>query len=311
MFDVGCSMFDVRGVRLQLPTSNIQHVTHQQKQCFYMKLFFTLIAITALLRISGQELYVYSEPASSMPARSVAAKLTGHFVTDDNIYGRFSHRYMPEIQLGFSKNWMLHLSGTFANMHTSNFRWESVSLYTKYRFLSRDEIHRHFRMAVFADASYTRSPFHYDEISLMGDKSGVEAGLIATQLWNKFALSATVSHTQVLHKSRNDKVIYVPERNYQSMNYSLSGGYLLLPREYTDYKQTNLNLYLECLAQQTLDVNKYYIDLAPAIQLIFNSTSKLNIGYRFQLEGNMDRMTDQSWLVSFEYIFLNALKKKR
>jgi hypothetical protein len=166
-------------------------------------------------------------------------------------------------------------------------------------------------MAAFADASYSRSPYHYDEISLQGDKSGVQLGIIATHLWNKLAVSAIVSHVQALDTSRNNKVVYIPSRIYQVMNYSLSAGYLLLPFEYTSYKQTNLNLYVEALAQQSLDRKAYYLDLAPAIQLIFNSNAKLNLGYRFQLNGDMVRMTSSSWLISFERTFLNALKKKK
>jgi hypothetical protein len=259
----------------------------------------------------AQELYVYTEPASNMPAHSISTKLTGHFVGSDNIYGRFSQRYMPEVMFGVSKKIMLHASATFSDMHTENFRFESFSFYAKYRFLSKDDIHRHFRMAVFADFSKTNAPFHYDEISLMGDKSGIEAGLIATQLVNKFAASLTVSNTQVLDKSRKDKTTYIPPRSYQAMNYFLSAGYLLLPREYTSFKQTNVNLYTELLIQQLLDTKKYYIDLAPALQFIFNSNSKLNIGYRFQLGSDMNRMTNNSWLISFERTFLNALKKKQ
>jgi hypothetical protein len=38
----------------------------------------------------------------------------------------------------------------------------------------------------------------YDELSLEGDQSGVQAGLIATQLLHKLAISATVSGTQIL-----------------------------------------------------------------------------------------------------------------
>lgn len=254
---------------------------------------------------------MYTEPASNMPAHSISLKLTDHFVTSDNIYNRFSHRLMPQVMFGINKKFMFHIGGTIANMHTPDFRYESVNFYAKYRFLSNDEIHKHFRMAVFTEASATKAPFHYDEITLMGDKSGVDLGLIATQLWHKLAVSATVTHTQVLDKSRNNKVLYVPSRNYQSMNYSLSAGYLVLPKEYTDYKQTNLNLYLEVLAQQTLDRKTYYVDMAPALQLIFNSNAKLNIGYRFQATGNMNRMTDNSWQVSFERTFLGALKGKK
>jgi hypothetical protein len=216
---------------------------------------------------------------------------------------------MPELMFGFSKKFMLHLSTTFSNMHTANFKFESYAVYMKYRFFSRDDIHKHFRMAIFADASKTNSPFHYDEISLMGDKSGVQLGIILTQLWNKLAVSGTVSHTQVLDRSRNNNVIYVPPRNYQSIDYSVSAGYLLFPMQYSDYRQTNVNFYMELLGQKILDRKLYYIDLAPALQFIFNSNFKLNIGHRFQLSSDMQRMGNNSWLISVERIFLNALKK--
>ena len=274
-----------------------------KKLLFITGLFFTI-------KTGAQELYVFTEPASNMPAHSISIKLTDHFVTNDKIYNRFSQRLMPEVMLGISKKLMLHLSATIGNMHTTDFKYESAAIYAKYRFLSFDEIHKHFRMAVFADASKTNAPFHYDEITLMGDKSGVQLGLIATQLWHKLAVSGTISHTQVLDKSRNSKVIYIPARSYQAMNYSLSAGYLLFPKEYTNYKQMNLNLYTEVLAQQTLDQKKHYIDIAPALQFIFNSNTKLNIGYRFQVSGSMERMSGDNWLISFERTFLNALGRK-
>ena len=275
------------------------------------KLFTLIIFLCPFWKGNAQELYVFSEPASNIPAHSLSLKLTDHFVTNDNIYNRVSHRLMPEVRIGVSKRLMLSAGGTLSNMHTTDFRGESFNVYAKYRFLSHDEIHKHFRMAVFAEASTTRAPFHYDEITLMGDKSGIGFGLIATQLWNKLALSGTIAHTQVLDQSRKSEVIYVPARAYQSMNYSLSAGYLLLPKEYTSYKQLNINFYTELLAEQTLDIKKHCIDLAPALQFIFNSNAKLNIGYRFQVSGNMSRMSTNSWQVSFERTFLNALKRNK
>lgn len=274
------------------------------------KLFALIILFFLFIKGNSQELYVFTEPASNMPSHSVSVKLTDHFVANDNIYGRFSHRFMPQLMFGFSKKFMVHIGATISNMHTAAFRYESFNLYAKYRFLSNDEIHKHFRMAVFVDGSKTRAPFHYDEITLMGDKTGIEAGLIATQLWNKLAVSGIISHTQVLDRSRNSDIIYVPARAYQSMNYSLSAGYLLFPKEYTGYKQLNINFYTELLAEQTLDIKKHCVDLAPALQFIFNSNAKLNIGYRFQVSGNMARMSANSWLISFERTFLNALKHK-
>lgn len=274
------------------------------------KLVASLLPAVLALHMQAQELYVYTDPASNVPARSVSVKLMDHFVTRDNIYSRFTHRLMPQVSVGVSKKFMLRAGASFSNMHTTRFKYESVSLYAKYRFLSVDDVHKHFRMAVFADASATRAPFHYDEITLMGDKDGVEAGLIATQLWHKLAVSGTVSHIQVLDKSRkNTNVIYIPQRKYQSLNYSLSAGYLLFPKVYSDYKQVNLNLYLEILGQQTLDRNSGYLDIAPAFQLIFGSNTKFNAGFRFQAAGNMQRMATNSWQISLERTFLNVFKK--
>ena len=273
--------------------------------------FLLMLTFVAFSQVYSQELYVFTEPASNMPAHSVTAKITDHFVSRDNIYKRFSHRVMPELQVGFSKKLMMHIGTTFSNMHTNDFRYESWNIYAKYRFLSNDDIHTHFRMAAFVDGSSTRAPFHYEEIGLMGDKSGIQLGIIATQLWKRLAVSGTISQTQVLDASRKSTVIYIPERLYQSFNYSLSAGYLVLPKEYSSYKQTNLNIYMEFLGERSLDAKKYCFDMAPAIQLIFNSNTRLNLGGRFQLAGNMSRMTSNSWQISLERAFLGALKRSR
>ena len=270
-------------------------------------LFFMLLFS---LQAGSQELFVSTEPASNIPAKSLSARLSGHFVAVDRVYDRPARRYMPELSYGVSKNLMVQAGVTFSNMHTSHFQYESFNVYAKYRFLSRDEVHQHFRMAAFVAASKTSAPFHYDEASLMGDKTGAELGLITTQLWNRFALSGTISHLQLLDASRFTKVVYLPERFYSLMNYSLSTGYLLLPKTYSNYKQVNVNLYVEALAQETVPAHKYFIDLAPALQAIFFSNTKLNISHRFQLSSTMDRMTKRSWMISLERTFLNVGKKR-
>ncbi|WP_162817798.1 hypothetical protein U0035_12535 [Niabella yanshanensis] len=271
-----------------------------------MKYFLLCMLLLPVMRSEAQELYIYTEPASNIPAKSISAKLSANYA--EGMRGESKglvQRYRPEMYMGLSKNFMLRASGTFANMHTSAFKFESASLYGKYRFLSKDEAHRHFRMAAFADASVSKAPFRYDEIALMGNKTGAEAGVIATQLINKLAISGTVSHVQVLDKSRfEDAPLNLP---YQAMNYFLSAGYLLFPRKYEDYRQTNFNIYTEILAQQTLDTKRYYVDMAPGVQFIFNSNSKLNLGYRFQLGSDMNRMARSSVQLSFERTFFGAL----
>ncbi len=150
------------------------------------------IFLATRLQATGQELFVYSEPASNMPAHSLSTKLTGNFIgkkqSPDN---RFMQRYTPEVMLGVSKRLMWHIGGTFSNMYSRNFRWESVYTYIKYRFISVDDVHKHFRMAAFADAAYTRSPFMFDEVSLQGEEGGIGVAVGDTKLLNEFPISAT------------------------------------------------------------------------------------------------------------------------
>ncbi len=268
---------------------------------------FAIVLVVCGMSVRGQELYVFSEPASNMPSKSISVKYSGKFLKNTHHTNRTEQRHTPELMFGLNKNWMVHGSVSFSDMYSSNLRWESARLYTKYRFLSNDDVHRHFRMAAFGTASGSRNPVEYDELSLDGDQGGIQAGVIATQLWNKLAVSGTGSVLQVL---ADRPKVFPDNHTYSSFNYSLSAGYLVLPFEYTSYRQTNLNVYAELLGQRSLDKKLYFIDFAPALQLIFNSIYKLNLGYRFQLGGNMNRMSNNSFHISFESIFLNALKRK-
>ena len=266
-----------------------------------MRLLFTYLLAVLSFAGSTQELYIYSEPASNMPAHTIGAKGTTMFYKKDI-------RVVPEVMFGFNKNFMLHVAAPFSNMYTGNSRWEAAYVYGKYRFLSNDDVHRHFRMAAFGELGYTRNPYLYEEISLQGERSGAQFGLIATQLVNKFAASATVSYTGTFRPSEADPLINTPEITRNAVNFSLSSGLLVLPREYTSYNQTNFNIYLELLGQRSFERERYYLDLAPAAQFIFNSNTKLNLGYRFQLTGNMIRPMERSFLVGVEHTFFNALK---
>jgi hypothetical protein len=167
-------------------------------------------------------------------------------------------------------------------------------------------------MAAFGAVSYSRNHLNFNEINVNGDQSGATIGVIATQLWNRLAVSGSASLNEVLHKYRW-KDAHRDIHAFESVNYTLSAGYLLLPREYTDYRQTNVNLYVELLGARNIGwpQERYYVDLAPAIQFIFNSNDKINLGYRFQVSGDISRMANRSFMVSYEHVFLNALKKKR
>ena len=80
----------------------------------------------------------------------------------------------------------------------------------------------------------------------------------------------------------------------------------MLPKEYTNYDQTNLNLMCELLGQTNLGSNKTYLDLAPSVQLIFKSRMRLDLGYRFPLVNDLMRTADRGVVIKFEYNFFNA-----
>jgi hypothetical protein len=262
-------------------------------------------------QLSAQELYVFSEPASNMPAKALSLKYTGRFLEGYHS-GKTEQRQALAVQMGLNKKWMVRAATTISDMYSYPVtRWESFNVYAKYRFLSRDDVHKHFRAAAFMEASYSRNDLFYDELSLEGDQSGVQAGLVFTQLLHKLALSSTLSVTEVVHQQRREDNSPQGLYPYSSFNYSLSAGYLLFPRKYQSYKQTNFNIYLELLGSNTLDKNLHFVDLAPAVQFIFNSNTKVNAGYRFQLSGNMHRMATESLLISVETTFLNVLKQHK
>lgn len=283
--------------------------------------FFCLIL--AIEPLPAQELYVYSDPASNVPARSLSVKYAGKALrtTDAFLHSHTMSRHMLESSIGIRKQWMVRPVLTISDMYTDRKqKFESFGIYSKFRFLSLDEVHKHFRAAAFIKVVYSTNDLKYDELTGEGDQSAAQVGLILTQLVGKLAVSTTVALNEVLDEERWLK--YGGPRNfgYSSLNYSISAGYLLFPRSYTSYQQTNVNLYVELIGSRALDRKAYFVDLAPALQLIVSSNTKINVGYRFQLDrfSKAYRMSylkqgsgvvSPSILFSVERTFLNTFRK--
>ncbi|HMO32485.1 MAG TPA: hypothetical protein PKE63_07550 [Lacibacter sp.] len=269
-----------------------------------MQKWIICLLLASPLYSFSQELYVFSNPASNIPSHSLVAK-TGIKTMRSVHSGNREYRLMPELQAGLTKNLMLAGSLNFSDMFFRNgLQWEGARLYTKYRFFSSDAVHRHFRLAAYAQGAWSRNPLVYQEFNLEGDNSGIQTGLIATQLVKKLAVSGGLSYVRQLEQK--DKVSYGRPFSNEALQYNLSMGYLLFPRSYTSYQQTNLNLYCELLGQRNTDLGAGFTDLAPALQLIFNSRTRFNLGGRFQVAGNAHRMARESVFLSVEHYFLNA-----
>ena len=257
-------------------------------------------------RVAGQELYMFTNPASNIPAKSLVLKGMGKTMKSYHNLER-EYRFSPECQIGINKNLMIAGGVSFSDMFfQQNVAFESYRLYGKYRFLSLDDVHRHFRMAFHAAYSWSNNPLIYQEVNLEGDNGGLQTGVIATGLVNKLAVSAGISYLNVLNKT--PKVNFGFPFSSNALLYNLSAGYLLFPLKYKSYKQVNLNLYCEFLGQQNTDINRGFIDVAPAIQLIMASKMRINAGARYQLDGSAHRMATQAYYVSLEYYLLNVIK---
>lgn len=265
------------------------------------KLFIVMLLVS--LTGMAQELFVFTEPASNMAAKSIGLRLNNYLMRETNTSQTNFHG-VPEIMIGVSKKIMIHLDAFISNRNKA-LAAEGGSIYAKYRFLSNDEVQKHFRMAAYGRYSFNNSDIHQEEINLYGHNSGYEAGIIATQLLHKAALSSGISFLKANDNGVNNKYPY-GNINSKAINYTLSVGKLMLPKAYTDYKQTNVNLMLEFLNQYNLGSGKYYMDIAPSVQFIFNSVARIDLGYRQQLSSSFNRTAPNGWIVRFEYNLFNA-----
>jgi hypothetical protein len=130
-------------------------------------------------------------------------------------------------------------------------------------------------------------------------------GVVATQLLRKIAVSSSVSFVKATDNGNNNKFIYGSKES-KAVNYTLSVGKLMLPRAYSSYKQTNINVMLESLNQVNTGSGKYYMDIAPTVQFIFNSRSKIDIGYKRELSSNMIRTAPNGFFIRLEHNLFNA-----
>ena len=262
-----------------------------------------LLFISLSYYARSQELFVFTEPASNMPAKSLGIRASNWLMYNKS-GGMLNYQLIPELMLGVNKNTMLHLDGFFSNQG-GNFHGVGAGAYIKYRLYSADAVNRHFRIAAFGRVSLNNSAIFQEEIDLTRNNTGYALGLIATQLLHRQAISASVSFNQAYNNGAENK--FPPGQADQAINFSISTGRLIIPKEYLSYKQTNFNLMLELMGQHLLKENENFVDMAPAVQFIFNSQSRLDIGYKFQLYSDMQRVAPNGFMIRFEHLLFNVL----
>ncbi len=268
-------------------------------------ILFLFLFCSCYIQLSAQELFSYTEPASNMAKGTLGFRLNSTLMKDEDELKNNLH-IIPEVMMGFSKKWMLHLDG-FVSDRNNTLIAEGGALYLKYRFYSIDEVHSHFRLAAFSRVSINNSDIHQEAIDLNGHNSGYELGFIATKLEHKVALSTSFS---LVHGWDNkNKINYrFSNNNRDAINYTFSIGKLFLPKTYKDYNQTNMNGMLEMLCQTNINTGKTYVDAAPVLQFIFLSKMRADISYRFPLSNDLYRTASKGFLLRLEYNVFNAIR---
>lgn len=263
-----------------------------------------LLSVFFSQTVIAQELFTFTDPASNMPAKSIGFRMNNYLMIENNS-SRVSYHLIPELMWGVSKKLMVSADVFFSNRNKS-FTSEGGSVYGKYRFYSTDGVHHHFRMAFFGRYSFNNSDIHQQAIDLNGHNTGYEGGLVTTKLTGKVAISGSLSYLHALDNSK-EKFVY-GNRNRNAVNYTASVGKLMLPQDYVNYRQTNLNLMLEFLGQTNLSSGRTFLDMAPSVQLIFLSRIRFDAGYRFPLLKTLDRSSPQGFLLRAEYHIFNVFR---
>lgn len=264
-----------------------------------MRYFILILLIT--FKLSAQELFVMTEPASNMPTGSIGARVSQSLMKE-KIQTGYNYHVMPEIMYGASKSFMVHASAFISNRN-NNLVVEGGSFYSKYRFFSVDDIHSHFRLAIYGRTSFNNSDIHQEEIETMGHNSGFETGFVATQLINKLAISSSISFEKALDNTSKNP--FPSSQSNSAVNLTLSLGKLIYPRIYTTLKQTNINFMLEFLGQRLNENKKSFLDIVPSVQFIINSQARIDLAYRHQLFSTMQRTAPNGVYLKLEYTFFN------
>ena len=291
-----------------------------------------LILYTSLTVSKAQELFPHNEPASSIPKGVLAVRYMQKNYHDINT---LRNMFAVRLMYGLTSKLSMYSSATVTNHHGKDlpanlvnhthsgsntsyntgapqrgikypYLYSGIYLYAKYRFITRDSKNSHFRVASYAEWSNVKVAHDETEPNLMDDTKGYGGGLILTYLKNRFAVSLT-SGVIIPGKFQGSSPDSVGPNVPTLIEYgkawqnNISVGYLLYPRHYKNYKQTNVNVYTEFISKAfeqakvtqygffNVPINTplleagYYLEVHPGIQGIFNSNLRVDFSVGFPL----------------------------
>ena len=203
------------------------------------------------------------------------------------------------------------------------FLFDGVHAYVKWRIISQDMDKRHFRVALYGEGSRSFNVHDVAEPNLLEDNSGWGGGVITTMLLNRWAVSFTGGFVQ---PSRYKDSVAAMDYG-RALMYNLSLGYRLFPVKYNSYQDVNINFYLEFLGKSYREAslafrgndfpiqyflpedpltynslkNNSYVEVRPALQCIFNSSTRVDVGVAL-------RVSSRSYAYYYPLFFINIQK---
>ncbi|MFM7023046.1 MAG: hypothetical protein ACKOXB_08710 [Flavobacteriales bacterium] len=287
------------------------------------------IVIAALLLLSlhlpAQELFPLNEQASNVPKGVLGARAFSHSYKEYEVWRNMSgirlmYGLLPRLTIMADITASNHHGNTLPNnlvthKHVGNqtiyyvqpfqrgvvypYLFNGIHLYAKFRFLSIDGMKTHFRGAAYAEWSNVNAAHDEAEPNLMDDTKGYGSGLIITYLKNHFAVSlssgfiipGSYSGTSQLSIGTITPIII---EYGKALQYNLSFGYLLSPKQYSSYQETSISLYAEFMGKAYQGAKVFqdgteisvetdllkagnYVDVHPGIQFVFSSNTRLDL----------------------------------
>jgi len=215
------------------------------------------------------------------------------------------------------------------------YRFDGVDIYAQIRVFSTDGINRHFRMAAYGEASKVSLTSHLAEPDLLFHNSGIGGGIISTYLIHHFAATFTTGFILPQpfdgYSYDNYGGVYPTKITYgNAAIYNLALGYLLYPSHYKNYRQTNINVYIEFLGksygsatvsqQDGVDYRAVpnnlailkaasYLDANPGIQFILRSNMRIEASADLKLLNQSHIHTYPIYILAMQRYFYPAKRK--
>jgi hypothetical protein len=307
----------------------------------------------------GQELFPLNESASSVPKGVLGVRI---FTQNHKEVDRNRSLDALRIMYGLTSKLSITLTGSISNHHdtklppdlvnhshsgnqtnyfTQNIKrgayypylYNGTHLFAKYRVISVDRKNEHLRIAAYGEWSNVGVAHDEAEPNLMDDTGGYGLGVIATWLKNRFAASVTYGFIKPdpyfeIQPDITGGPDLPTEIHYgNAFKYNLSLGYRLAPAHYTDYDQTNWNLYLEFIgkkydaARVIQNGNEIttkaialtsgsYVEIHPGVQRIVKSNLRIDFSVGLPFVGNSYVHTTPIWTLGVQRYFYRINKSK-